>query len=183
MANSFIGKIMSKITGGLDLLKGKQTRLISQRDSARSALEKAKAAVRTQRLDVDDTDDKTIAALQIKVDAAQSFLNGLDEDIEEHTKRVAAAQREHADKETKAKQKAESETITADVNKIESQIAPWLASGRKLASDLEKYGTFRFECGSIAKYLGNAANEIEIALSVSIPDLRAKRLRANRRRS
>src|ERR1019366_9545092 len=43
---------------------------------------------------------------------------------------------------------------------------------RALATDLRKYASFRTETSAIAEFITNASNEAELALSVSIPDLR-----------
>jgi hypothetical protein len=172
MAN-FIGKIMAKVVGGLDALRVKQTSLVSQRDAAEVSLAKARTALQVYLLSDNDGDDRAVAALQTKVDSAASLLASLDTAIKTQGERVADAERQKADEQNQAARKAASEAIAADVAKIESQIAPWLASTRKLATDLDKYGSFRFEAGGIAKYLANAAVEIELALSVSIPDLKS----------
>ena len=172
MANSFIGKIMGKITGSLGSLKDRQARLASQRDAAKTALEKAKAARQHHLLEGDVSDAKTSTALQAKVTVAESELAGLDEALAEQARRVADTERALADEQTQATRKAASEALQRDVDAIEAQLAPWLTSTRQLASVLAKYETFRFEAGSIGKYLLNASNEIEIALSVTIPDLK-----------
>jgi hypothetical protein len=172
MANSFIGKIMAKVVGGLDALRVKQSSLASQRDTAHSLLVKARAALQVYLLGDNDGDDRAVAALQAKVDAALSLLASLDTAIKTQGERVADAERQLADEQTKAARKMASEALALDVNSIESQLKPWLAATRQLAIALEKYGPFRFECGSISSFLGNAANEVEIAMGVSLPDLR-----------
>jgi hypothetical protein len=170
MAN-FIGKLMAKISETLGSLKDRQTRLTSQRDAAKTALEKAKAARQHNHLD-GDGDAKTAAALQAKVSVAESELAGLDEAVKAQAERVADTERQLADEATQAARKAASEALARDVDSIEAQLAPWLTATRQLAAALAKYETFRFESGSISKYLANASNEAEIALSVTIPDLK-----------
>ena len=171
MAN-FIGKIMAKVVGGLDALKVKHTSLVSQRDAAEVSLAKARTALQVYLLSDNDGDDRAVAALQTKVDSAASLLASLDTAIKTQGERVADAERQLADEQTKAARKMASEALALDVNSIESQLKPWLAATRQLAIALEKYGPFRFECGSISSFLGNAANEVEIAMGVSLPDLR-----------
>ena len=163
---------MSKITSSLGSLKDRSARLTSQRDAANTALEKAKAFRHQNFLQGDVNDTKTAAALQAKVSDAESKLAGLDDAVKAQAERVAEAERQLTDEATKSARKAASEALARDVAAIEAQLAPWLASTRQLASALAKYETFRFECGSIGKYLLNASNEIEIALSVTIPDLK-----------
>ena len=162
---------MSKIAGGLEALKDRSARLVSQREAARIALDKAKAQVQTHLLEGDD-DDKTRGTLQAKVNDAFSMLESLDAAVTEQARRVAAAEQALNAEQQTAARKVASEALAADVAKIEQQIAPWLVSTRQLASSLAKFEAFRFEAGSIAKYLANAANEIELALSVTVPDLR-----------
>jgi hypothetical protein len=77
-----------------------------------------------------------------------------------------------ADEQTKKERTAASDMISADVERIECQVKPTLTAMRALATDLAKYASFRVEASGISEYLANAANEVEIALSVSIPDLR-----------
>jgi hypothetical protein len=164
--------IMQKVGTALGLLTDKMRRLENQRDAARTTLQKARAALQTHLLDGDDGDERTVAALQGKIDSAQSLLTSLDEAIRTQTERVAVAERDAADKETKAKNMAASEVIANDVARIEGQLKPWLMATTLLASDLTKYGAARFECGSIGAYLANLAAETEVALAVSIPDLK-----------
>jgi hypothetical protein len=170
MAN-IIGTIMSKITASLGSLKDRSARLAAQRGAAKTALDKAKAAVQAHLLEGDD-DAKTLAVLQAKVNDAFSLLESLDAAITEQARRVADAERQLADEATQAARKAASEALARDVDAIEAQLAPWLASTRTLAAALAKFETFRFESGSISKYLANASNEVEIALSVTVPDLK-----------
>jgi hypothetical protein len=162
---------MTQIGETLGLLKTKLSRLTNQRNSAESELERAKSNLQAHLLS-DSEDQKIMAALQAKIDSSFSLLGSLNAAIGTQAERIADAERQKADEQNQAARKAASEAIAADVAKIESQIAPWLASTRKLATDLDKYGSFRFEAGGIARYLANAANEIELALSVTIPDLR-----------
>jgi hypothetical protein len=164
--------IMTQVGTALGLLTDKMSRLESQRDAARTTLQKARAALQTHLLDGDDGDDKTVAALQAKIDTAQSLLESLDEAVRTQSERVAEAEREASDKETKRQRLAASEIIANDVARIDAQLKPWLAATRALATDLAKYGTARFECGSIGAYLANLAAETEVALAVSIPDLK-----------
>jgi small-conductance mechanosensitive channel len=164
--------IMAKISGGVDVLRDRQARLTSQRDAAKAALEKAKAARQFHLLEGDVADTKTAAALQAKVSAAESELAGLDEALTEQARRVADAERQLADEQTKAARKAASEVLEREVEAIEKMTASWLITTRQLSTALAKYETFRFEAGSISKYLANASNEVEFALSVTIPDLR-----------
>ena len=164
---------MAKFTGGLDALKERHSRLVARRDAAHTVFKKADAAWRSQLLDADDTDNKTTAVLRQKLNDAEAELKGLDELIAEQARRVADAERALADEATKAACKAASEALAADVAKMERQLAPWLASTRSLASELEKYSTFRFEAGGIARFLNNAAAEIEIALGLTIPDFKS----------
>ena len=163
---------MTQIGEALGLLKTKLSRLTNQRNSAESELERAKSNLQAHLLS-DSEDQKIMAALQAKIDSSFSLLGSLNAAIGTQAERIADAERQKADEQNQAARKAASEAIAADVAKIESQIAPWLASTRKLAADLDKYGSFRFEAGGIAKYLANAAVEIELALSVSIPDLKS----------
>jgi hypothetical protein len=166
------GKLMAKIGESLGLLKERSARLTSQRDAAKTSLEKAMAAVQAHLLEGDADDVKALGVLQSAVDRASSLLASLDAAIAEQTRRVADAERQLADEQTKAARKAASEALARDVEQIEQLIVPWLSTTRQLAAALAKHETFRFEAGSIAKYLANAAQEVEIALSVSIPDLR-----------
>jgi hypothetical protein len=173
MAQTMFGKLMAKIGETLGLLKERSVRLTSQRDAAKTSLEKAMAAVQAHLLDGDADDVKALGVLQLAVDRASSLLASLDAAIAEQARRVADAERALADEATKAACKAASEALAADVAKMEQQLAPWLESTRSLASELEKYSTFRFEAGGIARFLNNAAAEIEIALGVTIPDFKS----------
>jgi hypothetical protein len=171
MAQNIIGKLMNKIPGNLGSLKDRQESLASQRDAAKITLDKANAARQSHLLEGDANDTKTSDALRDKVIAAESNLAGLDDAFAEQTRRVAAAEAA-LDKEQKAAaRKSASEAIGADVAVIKEEFSPWLASTRKLATDLEKLGSFRFEAGSLGRYFTNASNEVEAALSVIIPDL------------
>jgi hypothetical protein len=169
--------IMRHVVGeALGLLKTKMARLEGRREAAKAAMQKAKAALQTHLLDGDDSDEKTTANLQSKVDSAFSLLGSLNAAIETQADRVVQAERELADEETKKQRMAESDAIYADVEHIESQLAPWLAATRALATELRKYAGFRVEASGISEFLANAANEAELALSVSIPDLRGAAL-------
>ena len=163
---------MAKISESLGSLKDRSARLTSQRATAMTSLEKAKVAMQTHLLEGDADDTKALAALQAKVNDAFSLLASLDAAIAEQARRVDAAESELADERTKVTRKTASEALARDVDSIEAQLAPWLASTRQLASALAKYETFRFECGSIPKFMTNAAAEVELALSVTIPDLK-----------
>jgi hypothetical protein len=165
--------IMKQVGEALGLLKTKMARLEGQREAAKSALQKAKAALQTHLLDGDDSDEKTTANLQSKVDSAFSLLGSLNAAIETQADRVVQAEREMADEQTKKERTAASDMISADVERIECQVKPTLTAMRALATDLAKYASFRVEASGISEYLANAANEVEIALSVSIPDLRS----------
>jgi hypothetical protein len=163
---------MQKFGESIGLLKTRMSRLENQRDAARTTLQKARAALQTHLLDGDDGDEKTVNALQARIDSAQSLLESLDEAMRTQAERVATAERELADEQTRAQRKAASEVIANDVARIEGQLKPWLAATRALGTDLAKYGGARFECGSIGAHLGVLAHDVEIALAVSIPDLK-----------
>jgi chaperonin cofactor prefoldin len=164
--------IMKQVGEALGLLKSKMSRLESQREAAKLSLQKAMAALQAHLLDGDDSDEKTTGNLQAKVDSARSLVASLNTAIETQADRVVQAERELADEETKKQRTAASNAIYADVEHIEKQLAPWLATTRALATDLRKYAGFRTETSAIAEFITNASNEAELALSVSIPDLR-----------
>ena len=162
---------MSKIAIGLDGLRDRSARLQSQQRAAVLALEKAKASLQSHLLDGDD-DAKVTAALQSKVDSAASLLGSLDDAVKVQAERVADAERQIADEKTQASRKAASEKIAADATNYEKQNVQWLATSRTFAKDLQKFSTFRSEIGAISNFITNAANEVESAMAVTIPDLR-----------
>jgi hypothetical protein len=164
--------IMKQVGEALGLLKSKMSRLESQREAAKLSLQKAMAALQAHLLDGDDSDEKTTGNLQAKVDSGRSLVASLNTAIETQADRVVQAERELADEETKKQRTAASNAIYADVEHIEKQLAPWLAATRTLAGDLRKYAGFRTEISAIAEFIANASNEAELALSISIPDLR-----------
>ena len=164
---------MAKFTGGLDALKDRHSRLVARRDAAQTVFKKADAAWSTQLLDADDTDDKTVDVLRKKADAAQTELKGLDELIAKQARRVADAETQLADEQTKAAGAAAGGVMGRDVEQIEKLKVLWLSTTRQFSTALAKYETFRFEAGSISRYLANASNEVEIAMSVTGPDLKA----------
>jgi hypothetical protein len=168
---TIFGKIMSKIASGLDGLRDRSARLQSQQRAAVLALEKAKASLQSHLLDGDD-DAMVTATLQSKVDSAASLLGSLDDAVKVQAERVADAERQIADEKTQASRKAASGEIAADVAKYETQTSQWLATSRTFAKDLQKYSTFRSEIGAISNFVTNAANEVESAMAVTIPDLR-----------
>jgi hypothetical protein len=116
--------IMQQIGAALGLLKTKMARLESQRENAKSALQKAKAALQAHLLDGDDTDERTVISLQGKVDSAFSLLGSLNAAVETQANRVVQAERELADEETKRQRKAASDAISVDIEHIEKQLAP-----------------------------------------------------------
>jgi hypothetical protein len=175
MANRLVN-IMQKFGESIGLLKTKMSRLESQREAAKLSLQKAMSALQAHLLDGDDSDEKTTGNLQAKVDSGRSLVASLNTAIETQADRVVQAERELADEETKKQRTAAADTIYADVEHIEKQLAPWLAATRTLAGDLRKYAGFRVEASGISEFLANAANEAELALSVSIPDLRGAAL-------
>jgi chaperonin cofactor prefoldin len=164
--------IMKQVGEALGLLKSKMSRLESQREAAKLSLQKAMAALQAHLLDGDDSDEKTTGNLQAKVDSGRSLVASLNTAIETQADRVVQAEREMADEQTKKERTAASDVIYADVEHIEKQLAPWLAATRALAKDLRKYASFRTETSAIAEFIANASNEAELALSISIPDLR-----------
>jgi chromosome segregation ATPase len=141
MATNILRTIMAKLTGGLDSLKDKQSRLTSQRDAAKTSLEKARAALQLHLLEGDDGDAKAVAALQAKVDSASSLLASLNDAIAEQARRVADAEQALVDEQQAAARKAASEALAADVDAIEGKLAPWLAATRELAGLVEAKGT------------------------------------------
>jgi hypothetical protein len=175
MANYWIEK-MKQIAEALGLLKSTMTRLTDQRDAARTALEKARAALKTHLLGVDGGDQKAIAALKAEIVSERELITALDDAIETQNALVVAEENRLVDEETRKQRTAASEAILADVAQIERQLAPWLAATRQLATSLKKYESFRTECSGIAEFIGNCANESELALSISIPDLRSAAL-------
>ena len=157
MANRLVN-IMQKFGESIGLLKTKMSRLESQREAAKLSLQKAMAALQAHLLDGDDSDEKTTGNLQAKVDSGRSLVASLNTAIETQADRVVQAERELADEETKKQRTAAADTIYADVEHIEKQLAPWLAATRTLAGDLRKYAGFRVEASGISEFLANAAN-------------------------
>jgi hypothetical protein len=172
MANRLV-EIMKQIAEALGLLKSTMTRLNMQRGAARAALEKARDALKQHLLSSDGGDQTTIAALKNQIVSERELITALDDAAETQTALVVAEENRLVDEETRKRRTAASEAILADVKNIESQLAPWLAATRALATSLKKYESFRTECSGIAEFLGKCATESEFALSMTIPDLRS----------
>jgi hypothetical protein len=172
MAHRWIEK-MKQLAESLGILKSTMSRLNTQRDAAKAALEKARVALKAHLLGPDGGDKTTVAALKAEIVSERELLTALDDAIETQNALVVAEENRLLDEETRRQRTAASDTIFADVKNIESQIAPWLAATRRLANDLKKYESFRTECSGIAEFIANCAAESELALSVSIPDLRS----------
>jgi len=172
MAPRWIEK-MKQIAEALGLLKSTMSRINTQRDTAKAALATARDTLKQHLLSSDGGDKTTIAALKNQIVSERELIAALDDAAETQTALVVAEESRLADDETKRQRAAASQAINADVDQIESQLASWLTETRALAASLKKYESFRTECSGIAEFIGNCATESELALSVSIPDLRS----------
>ena len=164
---------MKQIAESLGILKSKMARLEGQREAAKADFAKARAAL-AAHIDGENAGDKaTTAALKAEIVGARVLMEVLDEKIEEQIALVTAEENRLVDEQTQKRRNADADEILDGVTKIDGQVKPVLAAVRALATDLAKFASFRVEASGISEFLANAANEAEVALSVSIPDMLA----------
>jgi hypothetical protein len=164
---------MKQLAESLGILQSTMSRINSQRDTAKAALAKAREALKQHLLSPDGGDQTTIAALKNQIVSERELITALDDAAETQTALVVAEESRLVDDETKRQRTAASDAILADVAQIERQFAEWLTATRAFATGIGKYASFRTECSGISEFLANAANQVELAASVSIPDLRS----------
>jgi hypothetical protein len=162
---------VKKLEQSVAEIKARVAKLGGKRDAAQRDLEAARAARQRHAIEGDVDDDAARSKLQTGVDRAASVLAGLNDAIAALAAQQAEAERGVAAEQLAGERKAASEALSQDVAAIKAQIAPWLDATRRLATDLEKLGTVRFDAGAIARFLTNAAGEAELAFAVCMPDL------------
>ena len=163
---------MAKFSTSVDALKTRHSQLTAKRDAAERAVAKATEARQRNLLDGDIDDTKTATQLQAAVDSASSSLAGFDDALATLAQQIEDAQRALDDEKSKIARKAASEEILTDVAYLEKELPPVFAALRKHAVAINKYASFRAEMGAISAFTENAINELEVALGVSLPDLK-----------
>ncbi len=164
---------MRKLESALPALQKRAEALSTKRATMQVELETAQTARQTHHLSGDIEDVKTEAALQQRVDSAESSLRGLDVAITALTVQVTEAEATLNKERNAAANKASSEALARKVDLIEAKLTPWLAGARELYKLLEELGVFRFEVGRVGDFVLDASNQVEVAMSVALPDLRA----------
>jgi hypothetical protein len=164
---------MKNLEKNLAALRARADQLNADRGKAQAKVAATTAARQKHRLEGDLSDTITSAELLKASNEAQLALSGFDEDIAKLATLINEAETDLNDEKLRAICQADAKTLTRDVDDVRSQLAPWLVSTRKYAATLDKVGPFRFEMGSVGRYLANAANEVETAMAVGLPDLEA----------
>jgi len=162
---------MKKLEGNLAQLRQRLDQLSVKHTAAQSELEAATAARQANLIQGDLEDAKAATVLQQRVDTAQSALRGLDDAIMALSAQLADAERALTDEQQRAARKAASEALARDVEIIESKLTPWLEGTRELATLVDKHSHLRAEAGAIARFLLNAAGEVDVAMGVTMADL------------
>jgi hypothetical protein len=163
---------MQKLEAELAALKARAKLLDTKRTAVQNALDSALAARQAHMLDGDLDDTKTGARLQAAVDSTASVLAGFDTSITAQAALIADTEAKLAAERLAADRQAASEALATQTDAIEKQLAPWLARTRDLAAAAALVGPVSFETDQVGAYLRNAASEIELALAVSISNLR-----------
>jgi hypothetical protein len=164
---------MRKLESVVAQLRKRAGQLVAKHAKAKTDLEAATAARQTFLLEGDLDDAKVAAALQAAVNSAQSTLAGYDAAIAALTMQVTEAEAALNKERNAAANKASSEALAGKVDLIEAKLTPWLAGARELYKLLEELGVLRFEVGRVGDFVLDASNQVEVAMSVALPDLRA----------
>jgi hypothetical protein len=165
---------MQKLETALAALTSRATLLTAKREAARAIFDRAVAARDVHLLEGNLEDEKMGAKLQAAVDSAVSALAGFDNVIAAQAASIAEAEEKLAVERLAVARKAASEELTAKTDTIERQIGPWLEATRALAASTTSVGDdVNFEVGQVGAYLRKVIGEVEMAIAMAIPSLRA----------
>ncbi|MDH2357339.1 hypothetical protein QCM80_43305 [Bradyrhizobium sp. SSUT112] len=109
-----------------------------------------------------DTDDKVRAKLEAAVAANALTRDGYADALAEMQTKIAGAEQKLAAEHSAVERKAASETLARDLDAIEQALPDYLAAGQRFADAFEKLH-FHFESGAIARFIGNAAAQVDVA--------------------
>jgi hypothetical protein len=123
-------------------------------------------------LDGDLSDERLAAKVQDAVVSSTSKLSGINDAISALRVQIEGAEQQLAAERERVERVAASEQIASHVAALERQIEPWLKQTRELAASMAALDHV-FEVGQIGNYLSNAAAEVEVAVAVMLPQLRA----------
>lgn len=174
MASLFKRKTMSeKLEAALASLRSRADALSARHAVAETQLTQAKEALRRHLLEGDlDADAKAGEKLEATVATATAKVTGLADAITEMQRMVTdAEQKIRNEKEAVERQQAAAK-LDAQIAAVESALPEFLTAARTLADALTAIGHLSFETGAMSHYVGNSANEVEVAAAVSLAELR-----------
>jgi hypothetical protein len=169
-----IFKRKSTLEADLASMRKRVEALAAKRADAKSSFDIAISERQRHLLEGDLSDEKAGERLQRAVDTSASRLNGIDSAL-------LALQAQIDDAEAKLRAEVEAaardETATkidAAISEVEKRIAPWLQGTRDMITRLAALDHISVEIAQCTGYLSRVCGEIELALSISLPDLRAQ---------
>lgn len=153
-------------------LRARAETLNSRRAGAEAAYDDAKARLQRHHLEANlDADDKARAKLEDVVAACAMTRDGYTDALAELQTKIAHAEQKLAAERAAADRKAASEKLASDLDAIEKALPDYLAVGKRFADALQKLH-FHFESGAIARFVGNAAAQVEVAAGFALVELR-----------
>ncbi|WP_456659563.1 hypothetical protein [Bradyrhizobium sp. JR3.5] len=164
---------MEKLEAELGSLRARAETLNSRHATADAAFVDAKSKLQRHNIEADlDADDRARAKLEASLAACAVTRDGYADALTEVRAKIASAEQTLADERSAGERKAASENLARDLDAIERTLRDYLAAGRHLADAFEKIH-FHFESGAMARFVGNAAAQVEVAAGFAIAELRS----------
>jgi len=161
----------STLSDDITAAKKRLAVLIERRTDAKQVFDAAVGSREAFLIGGNLDDERTSEKHEAKVAAATSKVQGLDSAI-------TAMQLQVDDLEAKLRLEVEATErnrvageIEENLASVEQQTGPWLASTRTFIASLAKLENLSFEINQVGLYLAKVVGEIELALSISMPDM------------
>lgn len=162
---------MEKLQAVVAALHQRAELLTGKRVAAQKALDDA-IGLRQETLISGDLDDGArLLKMQNAVDSAASTLAGLDGAISALRIQIADAEAQLNAEAERARRQLASEEIAKNVAEVERLIGPWLTASQEIAVAFGKLASI-YEAAQIGRFIANTASETEVAVAVTLVELR-----------
>ncbi|MDA9493709.1 hypothetical protein [Bradyrhizobium sp. CCBAU 11361] len=163
---------METLEAELASLRTRAETLSSRHAAADAEFIDAKSKLQRHHLEADlNTDDKARTKLEAAVAACAMTRDGYADALAEVQTKIADAEQKLAAKRAIVERKAASEKLARDLDAIERALPDYLAAGKRFADALEEFH-FHHESGAMARFIGNAASQVEVAAGFAVVELR-----------
>jgi hypothetical protein len=164
---------MQNLTADLLKLTTRRDALITKQTAAQAAFDRALDARQNFMLTGDINDEQISSKRQAAVDSATSTLAGFELALAGMAAVITKAEGKLAAETLTVKQVKASEKLSGQTDVVEARHTEWLTTTREYIAALDAAGAVHYEIAQVGHFLRGICSEIEMAVDVGIPNLRA----------